>query len=156
MSCLSEIPLSGDVQFNCFLIHKLHSPLPPQTGSLAGNLCIKKMHPEFPSDVFLLLETVGARLIVAEGVDKMTEVSIAEFMMKEMDMNKKVLVCVCLPTIKSAMNQVVTYKVNNKEISAKALKSFKSSLILFLFPRFTLTHFSPTRSCLEPRTPTHM
>lgn len=95
----------------CLLIHNIVLSSSPQTGSLAGNLCIKKMHPEFPSDVFILLETVGARIIVAEGVDKMTEVSIAEFMMKEIDMNKKVLACICLPTIKSAMNQVLTYKV---------------------------------------------
>lgn len=71
------------------------------------------MHPEFPSDIHLLLETVGARLIVAEGVDQAMEVSVQEFMRPEMDMKKRVLLKVCLPAIKAATNQVLTYKVSS-------------------------------------------
>lgn len=33
-------------------------------GTIAGNLMIKHQYPEFPSDVFLLLETVGATLSI--------------------------------------------------------------------------------------------
>lgn len=33
-------------------------------GTIGGNLMIKHQHPEFPSDLFLLLETVGAKLTV--------------------------------------------------------------------------------------------
>lgn len=33
-----------------------------QIGSVGGNLMIKHMHNEFPSDVFLLFDTVGAQL----------------------------------------------------------------------------------------------
>lgn len=31
-------------------------------GTIAGNLSLKHQHPEFPSDIFLVLETVGALL----------------------------------------------------------------------------------------------
>lgn len=61
--------------------------------------------------MFILLELVGARIIVAEGDKKTVEVSVAEFMSEAMDMKKRVLVCVSLPAIKGANNQVVTYKV---------------------------------------------
>lgn len=91
---------------------------------------MKKMHPEFPSDIFLLLELVGARIIVAEGVDTVVDVSVAEFMSEAMNMNRKVLLKVCLPAIKSATNQVLTYKVG---ISIKQ----KQNLLFFLSNKFT-------------------
>jgi hypothetical protein len=37
-----------------------------QVGTIAGNLSIKHEHPEFPSDIFLLLVTVGATLTIGE------------------------------------------------------------------------------------------
>lgn len=37
-----------------------------QIGTVGGNLMIKHEHNEFPSDIFLLLETVGAQLIIRE------------------------------------------------------------------------------------------
>jgi hypothetical protein len=37
-----------------------------QVGTIAGNLSIKHEHPEFPSDIFLLLATVGATLTIGE------------------------------------------------------------------------------------------
>jgi len=37
-----------------------------QAGTLAGNLMMKHAHREFPSDIFLLLETVAAKLRVGQ------------------------------------------------------------------------------------------
>ena len=37
-----------------------------QLGSVAGNLMIKHAHREFPSDVFIALETVGAQITICE------------------------------------------------------------------------------------------
>lgn len=87
------------------------------------------MHPEFPSDIFLLLETVGARLVVAEAVDKMMEVSVQEFMSPEMDMNKRLLLTVYLPAIKMDTTQVLTYKVGigQDKISNKLYEERSSS-----------------------------
>lgn len=69
------------------------------------------MHPEFPSDIFLLLEVVGARIIIAEAVDKTVDVSVAEFMHESLDMTKKLILKVILPSIKGTTNQLLTYKV---------------------------------------------
>lgn len=35
-------------------------------GTLAGNLSIKHQHNEFPSDIFLIFETVGAKLVIGK------------------------------------------------------------------------------------------
>lgn len=35
-----------------------------QLGTIGGNLMIKNQHNEFPSDVFILLETVGAMVTI--------------------------------------------------------------------------------------------
>lgn len=34
------------------------------TGTIAGNLMVKNQHKEFPSDLYLILETVGARVTI--------------------------------------------------------------------------------------------
>lgn len=82
-----------------------------QTGSIAGNLSIKKQHPEFPSDIFILLATIGAHLVIADGVSTTTEVSVLDYVRPATHMNKRVLLKVLLPSINSATTKVVTYKV---------------------------------------------
>lgn len=47
-------------------------------GTLAGNLMIKHEHPEFPSDLFLLLETVGARLVIRKYKTEFTSVKLIQ------------------------------------------------------------------------------
>ena len=37
-----------------------------QAGSWAGNLMMKHQHPEFPSDMFVMLETVNAQIVVGK------------------------------------------------------------------------------------------
>lgn len=41
-------------------------------GTIAGNLSIKHRHPAFPSDVYLLLEGVGARLTIGKQLYPVT------------------------------------------------------------------------------------
>jgi hypothetical protein len=49
--------VSGELQQTEFLF---------QTGTIAGNLAMKHEHNKFPSDIYLILETVGATLNIGE------------------------------------------------------------------------------------------
>ena len=66
-------------------------------GSLAGNLMIKHQHREFPSDLFLMLETAGAQLHVVEAGGKKTSVTLLQFL--ELDMKHKLIYSVVLPAL---------------------------------------------------------
>ncbi|EDW38594.1 GL11937 [Drosophila persimilis] len=54
-------------------------------GTLAGNLAIKHAHPEFPSDVFIVLEAVDAQVIIQESVAKQATVSLASYLKTPME-----------------------------------------------------------------------
>ncbi|CAL7942348.1 unnamed protein product [Xylocopa violacea] len=66
-------------------------------GSLAGNLMIKHKHKEFPSDLFLMLETVGARLHIVESGGKKTSMTLLEFL--NFDMKHKIIYSIILPAL---------------------------------------------------------
>ncbi|KAL9699938.1 hypothetical protein quinque_003379 [Culex quinquefasciatus] len=77
-------------------------------GTIAGNLMIKHQHPEFPSDVFLLLETVGATLSIR--MDELRiDVSPLEFL--NLDMSKAVLLAVTLPSLDPTLYRFRSFKV---------------------------------------------
>lgn len=88
-------------------------------GSIAGNLTIKHSHNEFPSDVFLLLETVGAQLNIAFNDGTVHSVSPKHYL--SMDMKGKVIVNVTLP--KLPPNQFVfrSYKIMPRAQNAHAM-----------------------------------
>ncbi|XP_045518198.1 xanthine dehydrogenase/oxidase-like [Pieris brassicae] len=88
------------------------------TGTLAGNLYMKHTHPSFPSDLFLLFETVGGMITIAEGVGKNRIMSFPDFM--QYDMNKKVIVNVLLPPL-STCCLVKTYKIMSRSQNAHAI-----------------------------------
>lgn len=81
-----------------------------QNGSIAGNLSIKHQHIEFPSDIFLILETAGATLTILEGDEKTWKTaSPASYL--SMDMTKKVILNVLLPSLDSSRYSYRSYKV---------------------------------------------
>lgn len=87
-------------------------------GTIAGNLSIKHAHNEFPSDIFLILESVGAMLAIAETVNKTTTVSVAEYL--KVDMNKKVLLSVTLPRLDPTQYIYRSYKIMLRAQNAHA------------------------------------
>ncbi|XP_059474105.1 xanthine dehydrogenase/oxidase-like isoform X2 [Neocloeon triangulifer] len=58
-------------------------------GTLAGNLALKKEHPDFPSDVFTILEAVGAQLNILTGVNTRVKLTLPGFL--NYNMSKKVI-----------------------------------------------------------------
>lgn len=66
-------------------------------GTLAGNLSIKNQYNEFPSDIYLLLESVGAIITVATAPEKTQDISVKDFVTT--NMNKKVLLKISLPAL---------------------------------------------------------
>ncbi|XP_061934259.1 uncharacterized protein LOC107992596 isoform X2 [Apis cerana] len=66
-------------------------------GSLAGNLMIKYEHREFPSDLFLILETAGAQLHIVEAGGKKTAMTLLEFL--NCNMKHKIIYSIILPAL---------------------------------------------------------
>lgn len=72
---------------------------------------LKHTYREFPSDLFLILETVGAQVTIASGptVTDTQEYSIEGFLAQ--DMNKRVILAITLPARDSEVFVLRTYKV---------------------------------------------
>ncbi|XP_026467613.1 indole-3-acetaldehyde oxidase-like [Ctenocephalides felis] len=86
-------------------------------GTIAGNLMLKHQHPEFPSDIFLILELVEAKLTIMDICGSKFIVSPANFL--DMDMVNKVIVNIILPPIRGKYN-LKTYKIMIRAQNAHA------------------------------------
>ena len=69
-------------------------------GTLAGNLMMKNAHNDFPSDVFISMETVGATLEIITSTGAVEEMSVVDFVTH--DMNRKFIKRITFPTAKQA------------------------------------------------------
>ncbi|XP_011302981.1 indole-3-acetaldehyde oxidase [Fopius arisanus] len=87
-------------------------------GTLAGNLMIKHQYNEFPSDMFLILETAGAKIHILESPGEKKEINFMDFI--KMDMNHKIIYSVVVPALQS--EQVYrSYKIMPRAQNAHAL-----------------------------------
>ncbi|KOB66580.1 Aldehyde oxidase 2 [Operophtera brumata] len=87
-------------------------------GTVGGNLALKNMHNDFPSDVFLLLETVGAVVTLIDASDKVTSVNIVFGNISPTFVTAK-------KTVSSLIGKVLT---DDKTLQ-KALLSLKDELV---------------------------
>ncbi|KAI5634816.1 molybdopterin-binding domain of aldehyde dehydrogenase domain-containing protein [Phthorimaea operculella] len=87
-------------------------------GSIAGNLMLKHQHNGFASDIFLLLETVGAQLTIEFSNGKRLMVTMQQFLKTEMKC--AVLLNVMLPPLSLEYN-LVTYKIMPRAQNAHAI-----------------------------------
>jgi xanthine dehydrogenase/oxidase len=87
-------------------------------GTLSGNLMVKHQHREFPSDVFLLLETVGAKLTVSSSETESTVVSPKDFL--ELDMDRKIISKITLPQYNPSIFVFRSYKIMPRAQNAHA------------------------------------
>ncbi|XP_059138915.1 uncharacterized protein LOC131927200 [Physella acuta] len=85
--------------------------------SWAGNLLLKLAHPEFASDIFTILETVGATLLIYDGDGSSRQYSLTEFL--GLDMKGKVIVSATLPKFSTSV-KVQTYKTSHRLQACKA------------------------------------
>ncbi|XP_026741596.1 xanthine dehydrogenase-like [Trichoplusia ni] len=106
--------------FNQLIYHvKLVAHIPVQNiGTIAGNLMIKHADNMFQSDIFLLLETVGAMLNIVDQQQTKYTVSLVDFL--KMDMKGKVIVNVMFPPL-SDRHKIYTYKLMSRAQSVHAI-----------------------------------
>lgn len=97
-------------------------------GSLAGNLCFKHDHPEFPSDVFVTLDTVDARLTVIDATGVRTDLSPVAFLAHSM--RKRLLYSIRLPRIDAGTSVLRTHKIS---IRAQNAHAYVNAGVLVLF-----------------------
>ncbi|KYN05924.1 PREDICTED: xanthine dehydrogenase/oxidase-like [Cyphomyrmex costatus] len=65
--------------------------------TIAGNLMLKYEHREFPSDLFLILQTIGTEVHILESPSEKQSIYLYEFL--ELDMHHKVIYSVVLPQL---------------------------------------------------------
>ncbi|XP_018404573.1 PREDICTED: xanthine dehydrogenase/oxidase-like [Cyphomyrmex costatus] len=66
-------------------------------GTIAGNLMLKYEHKEYPSDLFLILQTLGTQVHILESPSQMQTIHLWEFL--NLDMHHKVIYSVVLPQL---------------------------------------------------------
>ncbi|XP_050344173.1 uncharacterized protein LOC126769429 isoform X2 [Nymphalis io] len=77
-------------------------------GTIGGNLAIKNKHPYFPSDVFVLFETVNATVTLEDVHLKTTEINLPKFLKTKL--NDQIILNVKLPPL-SNNHLIRTYKI---------------------------------------------
>jgi xanthine dehydrogenase/oxidase len=86
-------------------------------GSIAGNLMIKYAHHEFPSDLFLMLETAGAQIHILEAPDTKKSMLLKDFL--QTDMRHKIIYSVMLPALSNDY-EYRSYKIMPRAQNAHA------------------------------------
>ncbi|XP_047998050.1 indole-3-acetaldehyde oxidase-like [Leguminivora glycinivorella] len=87
-------------------------------GTIGGNLYMKYVNTDFQSDLFLLFETVGAIITIAEGAHKTKAVSLPAFL--KLSMKRKIILNIMLPPL-SKWCSVKTYKIMPRSQNAHAV-----------------------------------
>ncbi|XP_062703177.1 uncharacterized protein LOC109421858 [Aedes albopictus] len=94
-------------------------PLVRNVGSIAGNLSLKNQHREFPSDISLLLEAVGAKLTTVNAQsNQKTEESVVQYIFSSAQ--KKVIRSISLPPLDPKVYVLRTFKIMARAQNALA------------------------------------
>nr|XP_024214404.1 xanthine dehydrogenase-like isoform X2 [Halyomorpha halys] len=88
-------------------------------GTLAGNLMTKHRHRDFGSDIFLIMETCGARITIRDQSGSDETISLLEFL--EKDMTKKVVISLTLPALRSSNYVFRSFKIMPRRQNVHAL-----------------------------------
>ncbi|KAI8432032.1 hypothetical protein MSG28_004552 [Choristoneura fumiferana] len=97
-------------------------------GTIGGNLCLKHVNNQFQSDLFLLFETVGAMVTVAEALDKKVAMSLPDFLSS--DLKGKVLLNVRLPPLSHCCNLLENVSIVYGSIAPNFIHASKTEAAL--------------------------
>ncbi|XP_059474057.1 uncharacterized protein LOC132195836 [Neocloeon triangulifer] len=89
-------------------------------GTLAGNLVLKKDHNEFPSDVFVILEAVGATLNILSNPTTSANVTLTDFL--TYDLKGKVILNISFPAFEEN-HRFKSFKIMPRKQNAHAYVS---------------------------------
>lgn len=103
---------------------------------------IKHAHPDFPSDVFVLLAAVGATLSISELSGKLINVSMFEFL--NLNMDKKIIVKIILPALDKSKYQLKTFKIMKR---AQNTHAYVNSAFLFEFEDANMSLIKSSTLC---------
>lgn len=87
-------------------------------GTLGGNLAMKRSHPEFPSDLYVIFETVNATITLVDMKLKSMEMDMATFL--QTDIKDKLILNVKIPPL-SSNHLIRTYKIMPRAQNAHAI-----------------------------------
>ncbi|XP_055604319.1 uncharacterized protein LOC129752571 [Uranotaenia lowii] len=98
------------------------------TATIAGNLALKAKHHEFTSDLFLILEAVGAKLTIAQCTNSRVSVPIQDIC--ALDMNKKIILDVTLYPLEPESHEFKSFKIMSR---AQSVKSYVNAAFMIQF-----------------------
>ncbi|XP_073945954.1 uncharacterized protein isoform X2 [Choristoneura fumiferana] len=104
-------------QFHEHLDLVAHVPV-RNIGTIGGNLAMKATHNDFPSDIFLLFETVEATATIVNSKLEKSDVKMQDLL--KLDLSNKVIVNVKLPPLSSNCH-IRTYKIMPRAQNAHAI-----------------------------------
>ncbi|ETN61206.1 aldehyde oxidase [Anopheles darlingi] len=110
-------------------------------GTIAGNLMIKHQHPEFPSDLFLLLEAVEATLVIVSSLQETIRVAPLDFL--KLNMGKKIIRSIELPSHDHVSTTFRSYKI--MPVAQNSRATVNAALMLRICPEARL--YSSIRIC---------
>ncbi|GAB0096983.1 xanthine dehydrogenase [Sergentomyia squamirostris] len=112
------------------------------TGTIAGNLSIKHANIGFPSDIFLILEAVNAKMTIIDGSGKTEQVSIQDYL--KLDMKKKVILKITLPALDPSKIYVRSFKIMPRAQNAHA---YVNAAFLYEFSDSTRSNLIQANIC---------
>ncbi|KAK7506537.1 hypothetical protein BaRGS_00002012, partial [Batillaria attramentaria] len=87
--------------------------------SVAGNLMIKHVHPDFPSDVFTMTEAAGAKVEIYDSKDGSLKAYTVQDFVRKVNMKGKVLAALEVPAL-DALDHFRSYKITPRSQNAHA------------------------------------
>lgn len=101
-------------------LHKVAHPQVREVGSWAGNVCMARTHPDFPSDVVLVLATCGAIIRTMDREGKLTDHDVLDFMAAPADPTV-IVFNVNVPFNNDPMRILDTFKVMQRHANSHPL-----------------------------------